>query len=360
MRALYLSASLGGGHRAAAEAVHEALGGERFFRDYLRYVPAVERWPIVASYWFSLKYWPAFYRWYYHWSNKHPEPPVIARQFGRAGLGALARDLAHLRPDAVISTYPLAAALADGARRERAFAFQNYLIMTDFQAHRHWARPEADRIFVPTEEAYDQLLAFGVPEDRLAATGLPVRRIFLELQAREALKAELGLDERPLVLLNTGAANAYRGRSRAIEALKALDQPLYAVVFSPTEDEANLQEGPVELLIRPVGTAFARYLGAADLVLGKAGGMTLAEALVVGRALLIFEPIPGHEEENAAWIEEKGAGLWAKTASELLPALRRLLGDEAYRMEVEARARALGRPNAAREIAASIRREVGG
>ena len=355
MRVLYLSASFGGGHLQANLALHRELGGEGVQRDYLEYIPLWQRAPVVGLYHLSLRYWPGFYRWFYHWTNREDEPRVITSQFSRAGFARMKADLLAVEPHAVVSSFPTATALAGSVRRELGADFKNVLVVTDFRAHRHWAQTDAELILVPSEEAAGDLVRFGVSPERIEVTGIPVRRDFLDLPDREALRARHGLDERPVVLIASGATEAYRAQEEVVRAVAELGLPAQVVLFRKNGGRRREERGPVSVHTYPVGRLFPELFAAADFLLGKAGGLTVAEALVVGRPYLVYKPIPGHEEQNALWLEEKGAGRYVRTAGELGEALTTWLRDPDARARFAERAGELGRPEAAREAARRIR-----
>lgn len=56
---------------------------------------------------------------------------------------------------------------------------------------------------------------------------------------------------------------------------------------------------------------------AADVIITKAGGLTVSEALTKGLPLVIFKPIPGQEEENAKFLKNIDAGISANNIDEL-------------------------------------------
>ncbi len=359
MRTLFLSASFGGGHLQANLALYEALGGEALERDYLEYIPLWQRVPIAGVYALSLRYWPGLYRWFYRWSNRESEPRVITAQFARVGFEGLRADLVAFRPRAVVASFPTATALAASVRERTGAAFANVLVVTDLRAHRHWAQPGADLILASTPEAAADLERMGVPAERIALTGIPIRQAFAELGDRERLRRRHGLDERPVVLIASGATEAYRAQDEAVAAVLDAGRPAQVVRFKLNGQVRREERGRVALLTYPVGDLFPELFGAADLVLGKAGGLTVAEALAVGRPYLVYKPIPGHEEANAAWLEDRGAGYWARNRAELGARLKALLADPALRRELAERARALGRPRAAADAAERIRALVG-
>lgn len=359
MRTLYLAASFGGGHLQANLALHEALGGEGLERDYLEYIPLWQRIPVVGLYQLSLKYWPVLYDWFYRYTNREDEPRLITAQFDRAGFAAMKADVLAFEPDLVVSSFPTATALAGSVREALDAAYKNVLVVTDFRAHRHWAQPAADLVLVPSREAAEDLLRFKIPEEKIRITGIPVRKAFLDLPDRETLKARHGLDERPVVLIASGATEAYRAQGEAVRALLELGIPVQVVLFRKNGQHHVEERGAVRIHTYPVGKLFPELFAAADFLLGKAGGLTVAEALVLGKPYLVYKPIPGHEERNALWLEEKGAGRYARTASDLGETLSRWLKDPKSLVPLAQRARELGRPHAARDAATAIRALVG-
>ena len=100
----------------------------------------------------------------------------------------------------------------------------------------------------------------------------------------------------------------------------------------------------------------AEALVAADLIVGRAGSSTLAEATVLGKPLVVV-PYPhaaGHQRANARRLVEAGAALLvddeAFDAAALLDAAS-ILDDPARHAAMSAAARELGRPGAADAVA---------
>jgi processive 1,2-diacylglycerol beta-glucosyltransferase len=81
-------------------------------------------------------------------------------------------------------------------------------------------------------------------------------------------------------------------------------------------------------------------------VVTKPGSLTVAEALAMGRPLLLGRPLPGQEEGNVPYVVEAGAGLAIRTPTEAADAVEYLLGDPATRWEMGQRAARVSRPRA--------------
>ena len=101
-------------------------------------------------------------------------------------------------------------------------------------------------------------------------------------------------------------------------------------------------------------TEMDEYMAAADLLVGKPGGLTSSEALARGLALVIVHPIPGQEERNADHLLEAGVAIRCNNLPVLAWKIDRLLADPARLAAMRANARRLARPHAARDIAAAL------
>jgi processive 1,2-diacylglycerol beta-glucosyltransferase len=101
-------------------------------------------------------------------------------------------------------------------------------------------------------------------------------------------------------------------------------------------------------------TEMDEHMAAADLLVGKPGGLTSSEALARGLGLVIVHPIPGQEERNADHLLEAGAAIRCNNLPALAWKIDRMLGDPARLTVMRANARRLARPHAARDIAATL------
>ncbi|MPN11656.1 Processive diacylglycerol beta-glucosyltransferase [bioreactor metagenome] len=68
-------------------------------------------------------------------------------------------------------------------------------------------------------------------------------------------------------------------------------------------------------------------MAVSDIIVTKAGGLTVSEALTRHLPMLIYKPIPGQEEENARFVQRIGAGLVVETEEELEETVHRLLNN---------------------------------
>src|SRR5258706_1857413 len=110
----------------------------------------------------------------------------------------------------------------------------------------------------------------------------------------------------------------------------------------------------------PVGftTEMDKYMAAADLMVGKAGGLTTSEALARGLPMALIEPIPGQEERNSDHLLEAGAAIRCNNLPAAAWKIAALLDDSARLARMREAASNLGRAGAAAAIAEDAMRLV--
>jgi processive 1,2-diacylglycerol beta-glucosyltransferase len=366
LRALILSASFGSGHHQANDALDRALraAGVKLrarHSDFIRYLNAFERGVTVGTYDAWLRYAPGMYRAFYDWTDQETEPRALTGTFGWLGLRGMLRDVQATRPEVVVSSYPTPVALAHTARTRLGADFLNALVVTDYRVHHHWARPEAELLMVATEEAREQMSRWRIPDARVVVTGIPIGPAYRALIGadRTALRVKHGLKpDEPLILVSGGGTGTYRALNRVLGELSGLGRRVQVLVLAGARERGVTRVGGATIHALGFTTAFPELLAASDLVVGKAGGLTVAEATTLGVPLVIFEPIPGQEEHNAEYLVRHGAALWAEGLADVRPAVLRAL-DPGQHARLGANATALSVPDAADRVAAALLKKLG-
>ncbi len=130
-----------------------------------------------------------------------------------------------------------------------------------------------------------------------------------------------------------------------------LSERLSEAKAQPARRAGSLPSGAARLC--PVGftTEMDQYMAAADLLIGKAGGLTTSEALARALPMALIEPIPGQEERNADHLLEAGAAIRCNNMPAAAWKIAGLLNDPPRLERMRQAAAQLGRPEAAAAIA---------
>jgi len=222
-----------------------------------------------------------------------------------------------------------------------------------------WVQPEVDLYLCTHPDLAAELAAAGAPSTKIVTTGQPIDPAFSCLPPPEATRARLGLESNMPVLLLLFGGTGFGRPEVILPELGKVGHALQVVAITGRNPRMGKK---VSALCQ--GIPRAKVLGwvdnmhewmvAADLMVSKPGGATLAEGFACGLPMLAVDPLPGNERRTCQWIEKWGSGVWIKSHAELAPTIERLLTRREELESLRARARSLARPRAAYEAAEAV------
>lgn len=356
-RLLFLFSDTGAGHRAAAEAVAEALRRRypnRFYVDCYDpmadqrviagrltalYGPVTRRVPLL---------WGAAYR----VTNVRPTVRLFQHAIGR-GLRRKLRGALEPRPALVASFHPL---LNHVAADVVPHGVPRVTVITDWiDFHQAWTDLEADCIICPSEAAYELCRRRGVPADRLVKAGLPIHPRFQDairsFTDKKSMRLKLRLrPHAPTVLLAGGGDGTEPLRKYAAAlAQSPLDVQVLAVCGRNQPLAARIREdNHAGVHVFGFVDNMPELLLASDLLVTRAGPGMIAEGLACGCPLLLTGYLPGQEEGNVDEVVRRGLGRYVPKPSDLVGAVTAWFEKaQADRLEDVERIRAAADPAAA-------------
>jgi processive 1,2-diacylglycerol beta-glucosyltransferase len=362
---LVLTTSAGGGHLIAARALEHALRAQApdadiEVLDVLAITNVLFRKFYAGGYLGLVRHAPAVMGWLYKTMDRPRNEVLDALRVWIQDLSKrpIVQHLLQRHPGLIVHTHYLPAEIVAQMRRAGQLDCPQVTVTTDYETHRIWVHEPSERYYTATEDGKVYLTLCGVAPERVRVTGIPVRPGFEQMLDRHEARRRCGLDlNRPAVLLLCGGF----GVGPTAELLREL-------VFMPAEAQVMVIVGRNEKLrarlerqvvgaprpVRVVGFTdkIHEWMQAADLVVTKPGGLTVAESLACGLPMVIVDPIPGQEVGNADYLLEHGAAIKVNNARLLGHRVSALLADPARLERLRAAARAIARPHAARDIAA--------
>ncbi len=286
------------------------------------------------------------------------------RLMERLEVRALAETLGHIldraQPDVVVTTHPAFVYLLVKYRRQAGQMWPIVVLVTDLaRLQRLWFRPEVDLYLVPTDEAAALARRRGIAPERVHVTGIPVAlRLGDPQRSRAELRAAYGwAGDRP-VILAVGSRRVHEFTA-FLHALNDADLPIELAVVTGDDDEllagVRAIDWKVPAHLYGFVDDFPERVRAADALVTKAGGLTVAESLAAARPLFIIQCTPMHEQGNAEYVVANGAGVRVEKPAALARELRRALAaDGALLAEMSENAGHIGRPRAAYHVAELI------
>jgi processive 1,2-diacylglycerol beta-glucosyltransferase len=348
---LILTASFGEGHNSAARGVRDGLARvapnaqvelrDLFAESYGRLNERVRK-----TYLAIINRWPRSWGIVYRWLDRKTEFDKDFAKFSR-----LKNDLQHLvenfQPDAVVSTFPPYPFLL--RQISPVPDCKNIAVVTDsITVNAIWYRAPADYFLVPNEQSAAVVRAGGVTPEKIRTFGFPVSPKFADLTRDR--KAPLLPCPRVLYMINAGTRRAPETVSRLLELNIQLtvtvgrDEKLRHAIEALTDDRKIEIVGWTDQL--------PALLNESDLLIAKAGGATVQEAIAAGCPIIINHIVSGQEEGNARLIVETRSGVIARSAKETMAQVQRAFADDARQWRQWAtNISKLSRPRASLDIA---------
>ncbi|HEV2027361.1 MAG TPA: glycosyltransferase [Candidatus Dormibacteraeota bacterium] len=362
-RVLIVFSDTGGGHRAAARALTDALklldpscvvtvadpligqGPTVVKRLAALYSPMIRR---------SRAAWGAVY----HTSNTRPAFAAIRAVFGPGVRKSVQELLMKHDPDIVLSVHPLLNHISHQAIRKSGRPRALMTVITDLvDFHRGWTFSQADLVIAPTELARKVALRRRVPPDRVKLLGLPVDLRFRPPAPgeKQALRRRFGLDERRFTVLVMGGAAGVGHLTQQVRTLAWEQYQWQLVVVSGRNEKLQRRLGELRFATPTLVLGFVDYMPelmrACDMVVTKAGPGAIAEALATGLPLIITGFLPGQETPNVDYVVDSGFGAYAPKDSDLLDEVRVLAEGGPTWREMSRKAEELAHPYASSDIA---------
>jgi processive 1,2-diacylglycerol beta-glucosyltransferase len=368
-RILVLSASAGAGHVRAGQALERALVatgrvGEVRHVDVLQYTSKLFRRVYAQAYLDLVNRAPAMLGWMYDYFDEPGKHARLRLALDKLNATRFIRLLEDYGPDWAVSTHFLPAELIAWLRSKGRLQTRQAIVVTDFDVQGMWLTRHVDRYFVALDETRAHLERLGVPAGTITVSGIPIDPVFAEPKDTRAMRAKHGLAPDPTTILVSAGGFGVGPVEGLVHTLLELRHPVQLVVICGRSEElkGRLDElaatRPPNLTpaLHVVGytTEMDEYMAASDLLVGKPGGLTSSEALARGLALVIVHPIPGQEERNADHLLEAGVAIRCNNLPAIAWKIDRLLADPARMAAMRANARRMSRPQAAREIAATL------
>lgn len=367
-RILFLFSDTGGGHRSATEALVEALDLEfpdqfestkvDFFRDY--YPAPLNRAPEIYP---PMSRVPQAWGLSFKVSNTRGGTDAITT-LSYPYLRKAAKRLVRENPaDLIVSVHPLVNNHLARAMRKSPRPF--ITVVTDMvSTHAFWYDRRADLVVVPTSQAREHAIRYGIPAGNLRVVGLPVgERFRAPLADRDAWRRANGWRTDLPVILVVGGGDGLGGVKRIAKALNESDLKATLVVICGRNESLREDLLAIDWKLPAHIYGFTRdmpeFMRAADIMVTKAGPGSISEAFICGLPIVLYSRLPGQEDGNVDYVVEGGAGVWAPRAADARAILRHWVADPRARAEVADASARLARPDAARQIARLIAEQVG-
>lgn len=318
MKILIFSVSTGQGHNATAAAVQKELQKRGYDPEIDDAVFRANHLLGICTDWLyrmAISGLRFFYGIFYRMAEKRKSnsySPSLTRFNNRILTRNIRKKIEKDDPDIIICTHPFAATALDTIKQKHPFRARCVGIVTDFTMHPFWEEAlRLDLVALPDERLVPDALKKGFREAQIVPTGIPIDPVFYQTVSKEEARAALNiaLDKKTFLVMSgsMGHGNMLKNL-RAIDALPD-DFQLIVVCGSNKRMYRHIKKESFRHPLQLYGYTkkVPLMMSAADCMISKPGGLSTSEAMAKALPLIITNPIPGHEERNAAFLADAGA-----------------------------------------------------
>ena len=338
-------ASYGGGHLSASKAIQNYINNnyddvETELIDCMKYVNKTIEKVSTTAYKEMAKKAPWAWGKLYFDSQKGPLAQISTRANTLMAI-KLSKLLKEKRPDLIISTHPFGCQMCSYLKRKGKIDTDIATVLTDFKSHIQWivGSDYINYYFVANESIKNELIAKNISPEKIFVTGIPISEKFSLSYDKKEILENLNFEENKKTILFFGGGKLGLGKTKTIEIFKNVVKSFentQIIAISGENDSmysafheiitSNNRENNIKLF--KFTDKIPEIMSISDIVISKPGGLTSSEALASYVPMIIINPIPGQEEENAIFIENNNAGYWLRKHDNIVPVLNSILNDD--------------------------------
>ncbi len=285
----------------------------------------------------------------------------VIKNYFASRINEVISELSQKSISVYVATHPAAAVIGSIIKHKLHFLF--CVVPTDFVLHNFHFYPEVDFYYLPQDYKIVGSTHNSSSIDRISlTTGIPLSPDFCNEKDHMELYRKFGLlPEKLTILISFGGKGL--GAEKHIDMLRTLMRlslPLQFMIM--TGENVSFRKKLQSILshnkrdtVKIFGFRddIAEMMTISDIFIGKAGGLSLSEALAKGLPIAIIESLPGQEDYNTDFIMRNKLGIKVNNDDNLIQWLHSLLSKEILNYW-QCKVRKFGRPYSGLSIANHI------
>lgn len=359
--------SYGGGHLSAARSIKETIEAnyknkEVLMIDCIEYINKILNKLTTKAYADMSKNAHWMWKQIYYGAETGPVSK-ISNLVNRVMAIKLNKLIQENKPGLIISTHPFSSQMCALLKKKGRINCKIATVLTDYAPHNQWLMHHefVDYYFVAHNGMKNLLKETGIDENKIYTTGIPLSNKFLLHYDKEKTLKEFGLKPNKTTILFFAGGEFGFGKDRTFNILKTLIEKFenlqIVAIAGRNEKMKNRFENLVDeedasenVKVLPYTNKVPELMSISDIVISKPGGLTTTESLASGLPIIVINPIPGQEEENAEFIENQGVGIWLKKNEDIEQKLNEVLSSPEKIKEMKIKARLLAKRNSSKDI----------
>ena len=367
---LVVTASMGSGHNKAANAVAEAIKRKYPVNkinviDFMSTETAYFNSLVKDIYLKMLDHTPSVYEFFYKFTSDSTKGSTIQSVFAHAMKKDMRELIKKYEADMVICTHLFPCAAASYLKQTGEINIPLITVMTDFCVHQFWLYKNIDIYFTANDLLKKEMVNQGLLEERIFVTGIPVGYNFRVDYNRDDLLAKFKLEKDKPVALIMGGGLGLGGVKNALCQLERLKKDIQILVITGanvalwSEMNEYAQHSKHKIFVWGYSHNIQEFMSVATFLISKPGALTISEALTRELPMILHDPIPGPEVDNAKFVSDNGAAIWVRHQDTLDAVVREVLSDATILPKLRNNAKVLKKPYASDNIADVIANMLG-
>lgn len=364
---LIFYSSYGGGHFSAAKSIENHIKShypnmEIKLVDCIEYINKHLNKLLAESYNEAAKKAPLAWKTAYHLSNDGLTSKAVttSNKLFSIKLNKLLQDF---QPDLIISTHPFGTQMCGVLKKKGKINCKLATILTDFHIHGQWLvfNEYCDYFFVSNNQMKNDMIELGVLEQKIYVLGIPVSEKFKDNFNKEKICEEFDLNTNEQIVLFFAGGEFGLGNKTTVMVLKALIRLFSKLQVVAISGKNPKMKAKLETLVKNTDSderikileytnKVPELMSISSFVITKPGGLTSTESLTAHLPMIIINPIPGQEEENAQFLVEKGVAIWIKKHDNIARTLKELYRDPQKLPLMKQNTFSLAKPNSTADI----------
>ncbi len=323
MKILILSATVGGGHMTAAEALksyilHNSKEDQVCVIDAIEEVDHALNRLIVSGYSTIVRNVPRVFSAMYKASNKTTGLASLVFNILFDKSEKLLKSILEFGADVVISTHPFCAQMVSILKSRGKLTLPAITVITDYGPHQSWVNHATDAYIVAHEEMIQQVCSMGATSCNVYPFGIPVKSVFYADKNKSAMLQQMNMDPNLNTVLLMAGSMGVKDIIKVYNDMLQIKYKFQLIViigkneslykkFTTLVKRKKLMPRRYKptKLIKYTKEVY-RYMAVSDLIITKPGGLTVSEAIASGLPMALFKAIPGQEEHNKTFLINNG------------------------------------------------------
>lgn len=362
---LLLYISISSGHHKASLALERALrildpSVEVLNINSLNYTnPLVEK-VINRTYMGIIKNSPEV--WEYLYDN-----PKVFRNISRLrdlthrfNSGKLKTLLDDFKPHAIACTQAFPCGMVADYKISFGLDIPLFGVLTDCAPHSYWIFDSVDYYIVHSESAMNKFIENGISRERIRVFGIPIDPKFANKLDLKEIRNKNGIDKSLPAILIMGGGQGLGPIPEIVSSLNRISRPLQLLIVAGTNRrlfrwlEKRKKVFRMRSFIYGYVSNIDELMAVSTLIITKAGGLTISEAIAKSIPMIIINPIPGQEAKNTEYMLKEGAAIKADSPKDIGILTEALLNQPAKLEHMRQNANKIAAPNSSIETARLI------